>query len=235
MPTDAQEFFNEIFMRRFVDDWVMLQAFRRAAGRGLPAARSVEPAVNRRTLQALLDDPEHAGVFIAEPAGRGEFHSTAGTAMADDAVTKAEAAIDASSVIFARSILDGAAYDCCVVTAKVAPDDWEQRVTGRKVTLADVKALTYDELLRGNVDKFLDAVFTRELKAMEARKTVFRMSFRRNRRGELKSHTTASGTPPRRRRRADDSRSNPGLAECASPQRRCNWRRPLPRRTAPRR
>src|SRR2546425_311853 len=125
MSTAAEEFFDEIFMRRVVDDWTTIQSFRLVAKAGVPAARAVLPGQNIRPLQALLDDPENARVFIGDPSTRGESIALLAHTIAEQTIANAQASIDAASVVFAHSALDGAAYDCCVVTAKIAPDDWE--------------------------------------------------------------------------------------------------------------
>ena len=150
--TDVEEFFNEIFMRRWVGGWTAVHSFRRIARSGLPVARSVLAEENLRTVRTISSNPD---IFKGDPATREGTITALAQAMTQTALGNAAASIDSASVVFAHSILDGTAYDCCVVTSKIAPEDWERRVSARKMALAEIKGASYEELLRGSLDRFV--------------------------------------------------------------------------------
>jgi len=161
MP-EARGLFSETFSRRFVDDWVLIHTFRRVASAGLPHAREAISADS--IVQRLLRNPEYARIFTdLDVAARTEAASTLAQSMTETAVANARAAIDAASVVFAHSILDGAAYECCRVTALVAPLDWEESVADKRTRLADVKSTSYEDLVKTNLEPFLDELERKSL------------------------------------------------------------------------
>ena len=68
------------------------------------------------------------------------------------------AQVDAATVIFYHSILDGVAFDCLRVTALQAPRDWEAELASVQVGLLEARDQTYDKLLRARIDKRLEAL-----------------------------------------------------------------------------
>jgi len=66
------------------------------------------------------------------------------------------AQVDAATLIFYHSILDGVAFDCLRVTALQAPSDWENELSGMQVGLLEARDQTYEQLLRAKVNKRLD-------------------------------------------------------------------------------
>jgi hypothetical protein len=65
------------------------------------------------------------------------------------------AQVDAATLIFYHSILDGLAFDCLRVTALQAPRDWENELSGMQVGLLEARDQTYEQLLRAKVNKRL--------------------------------------------------------------------------------
>ena len=65
------------------------------------------------------------------------------------------AQVDAATLIFYHSILDGVAFDCLRVTALQAPSDWEKELSGMQVGLLDARDQPYEQLLRDKVNKRL--------------------------------------------------------------------------------
>jgi hypothetical protein len=61
------------------------------------------------------------------------------------------AQIDAATLIFYHSILDGVAFDCLRVTALQASSDWEKELSGMQVGLLEARDQTYEQLLRAKV------------------------------------------------------------------------------------
>ncbi|HEY3298505.1 MAG TPA: hypothetical protein VGK34_07610 [Armatimonadota bacterium] len=73
----------------------------------------------------------------------------------------AQSSIDAASLIFAHTILDGAAYDLGRVCMIASPSDWACRLDSRKVTLGDTKTGTYFDMLESTLNKYLIDEFER--------------------------------------------------------------------------
>jgi hypothetical protein len=62
-------------------------------------------------------------------------------------VTEAQASIDAASLVFAHSILDDIASECCSISFQAAPGEWAPTIEQRKVPLGQVKDRNYQQLL----------------------------------------------------------------------------------------
>ncbi len=154
MP-DVEELFNEMFMRWVVDDWVVIHSFRRVANAGLPTAREAVSTNATRLVQEYFGDPRNAGIYIDDPAHREESLSILSSSMAAADIENAQAAVDAASVIFAHSILDGAAFECCRISSIAAPMDWESEVKERMVRPGGLKDSPYEGLVRDAVEKFV--------------------------------------------------------------------------------
>jgi hypothetical protein len=63
--------------------------------------------------------------------------------------------VDAASIVFAHSFLDGAAFDYCRVTTLIAPRDWEPALDQRQIKLSEIRELGYDAILRMKLDEYL--------------------------------------------------------------------------------
>lgn len=66
--------------------------------------------------------------------------------------------VNAATLIFYHSILDGVAFDCLRVTAIQAPRDWEEDLANTQVGLLEAREQTYDKLLKARIDKRLEVL-----------------------------------------------------------------------------
>jgi hypothetical protein len=79
------------------------------------------------------------------------------------------AQVDAATLIFYHSILDGVAFDCLRVTALQAPNDWEEDLANAQVGLLEARDQAYDKLLRAKIDKRLETLERESLLAKVGR------------------------------------------------------------------
>jgi len=68
------------------------------------------------------------------------------------------AQVDAATLIFYHSILDGVAFDCLKMTALQAPSDWEEDLTSVQVGLLEARDQPYDKLLRSKIDRRFESL-----------------------------------------------------------------------------
>lgn len=68
------------------------------------------------------------------------------------------AQVNAATLIFYHSILDGVAFDCLRVTALQAPRDWEEDFASVQVGLLEARDQAYDKLLQARIDKRLETL-----------------------------------------------------------------------------
>ena len=153
MP-EAKDKFSETYARRFLDDWILIHSFRRIAFAGVPYAREAISADS--IVERFLQSPQSTQILgDLDSAARAKTLATMAKSMTEAAIANARASIDAASIIFAHSILDGAASECCQVTALLAPLDWEQSVADKRVRLADVKSTSYEDLVKANLEPLI--------------------------------------------------------------------------------
>jgi hypothetical protein len=153
---EAEKLFSDVVGRSF-RLWSFISSFRMNASEAMVAAKDhireqravvVEQILYGSRWDRIFFDKE--GFFKAMPPEKMISQMT------ELAMTQTQAAVDAASIVFAHSLLDGAAIDFCRVTALVAPQDWESEVDQRQVKLCDMRVTTYEEMLKKKVDEFLE-------------------------------------------------------------------------------
>ena len=108
----------------------------------------------------LAAGPEFDKYFADRDAALAHFGGVEGMAlfMAANQLAAFRRSVDGASIVFAHSALDAAASELCWVTALSSPVNWEPFVSARKVTLGDVKALGFDQLLAHKLEEHLCAL-----------------------------------------------------------------------------
>ena len=81
--------------------------------------------------------------------------------MTERRLLNAQAAVDAASLVFAHSILDDAASECCKISSLIAPDNWRTNIEQRKVPLERVRNSSFDDLYNQYLSEFIEQL-TRE-------------------------------------------------------------------------
>lgn len=154
--TEAEKLFNQVF-KRWTERQSFILSFRVTSDQGIEAARQKVRAEKVRFVNDLIQGGEYDKLFLdkarfiqAMPPEKLVEKMTEAT------VRHAQVAVDAASIIFAHSFLDGAAFDYCRVTALVAPRDWESVLDQRQIKLSEARELGYDEALRKKLDEYLE-------------------------------------------------------------------------------
>ena len=126
---------------------------------GLPLATKQLEEQALAFARSLGSDPKYDGLIKDQKEFlRQGMADKIGSAMVENSLNNYNAAIDATSLIFAHSVLDSVAYDCCEISATIAPDDWVADIKSMKLELGD--ALTYerDALITANIQKLLSRI-----------------------------------------------------------------------------
>jgi hypothetical protein len=156
---DAERLFAKAFatsMRRFS----MIFTFRETGYISLAVGTPTIAARERMFTEDMLSNPEHDKLFkdkagfieIIESMGGIEKVAEFGP---KQKIAQFEAAIDASSLVFAHSIVDSNAYDYCLVTSMLEPQSWESLIDKKKIQLSEIKEQSYSEILSREVSKFI--------------------------------------------------------------------------------
>jgi len=167
MNVEANALFTKVFFN-LISRRTEVRTFRKVVDLGLPHAAARLADDNMRAAGAFLADPSHDKFFLDKDGFIGVVGGAEGLAKK---VTSRELdvfrlSVDAASLVFMHSALDGAVQDCCRICALVAPGDWEQFLKNRKVSLEDLKGSDYQTIFRARLSEHLEdlereSLFTR--------------------------------------------------------------------------
>lgn len=105
----------------------------------------------------MFTEDEYKDIFIDRDVARAALGPP--EKMARPMVTKKmkdfQEAVDATSAVFSHSILDATAFDFCRVTSLANPALWEDIVSRKQLSLADIKGGDYHTLLKQKVSEHL--------------------------------------------------------------------------------
>ncbi len=153
LMTEAEELFNQTFWR-YQGLWANVFGFRQALMGVLEAMARQHREQAKQLYTSLVSDPAYRRILIdpeefARSISREKFADEVGGVTTQSTKDSSDAAI----VVFAHSVLDGAAMDYCRVTAAAAPKDWEPELKGRQVPLLEIaNARDYNELFQRKLE-----------------------------------------------------------------------------------
>lgn len=154
----AEEMFTDTHSR-YMKNWAVISSLRQFRDAAL------EGAAQRLTEQhdAFVD------LFRTEPAYRRIFTNPEQPVpenilqilqahMTEGVIVNAYAAINASCIVMAQSILDDCAWSYLRVCSLIAPDDWQAQVDARKIDLKSVREQSYEDLRDGLIQARVDQI-----------------------------------------------------------------------------
>ena len=126
-----------------------ISQFRELARLGLKHASSQIAEDSLVMAMEMFTSEEYKDVFIDREAALEALggYAKVGETIATNKITAFQKSVDSGSLVFAHSMLDGAVFDYCRVTALKAPDQWEPIVEDKKFTLAEIRDQSYQGLL----------------------------------------------------------------------------------------
>ena len=143
---------------RTLSAWNAVHTFRWMGQLGLPHAANQAAWQHERTTHQFARAAEYVDTFIGD-GGRERlveigFFETAAQAMTETAVSIFNFVSDASSLIFAHSVLDSAALDWCRVCAIAEPNDIMPYIEKKRVTLSEIKDESFVQLRDNAISDF---------------------------------------------------------------------------------
>jgi hypothetical protein len=141
---------EDLGLRSF-DLWNIVRLFRAVAHHGFKPAQG---AVRSGT-EAVLDKLDIPSRMIFERVRPGFTDSIIDETLQQADLTS-RASVDAASLVFAHSILDDLATECCRVSAAADPEDWRTAIRERRVRIGDLGERTVEQLIDCIMAEFLD-------------------------------------------------------------------------------
>jgi len=158
MNEEAELLFTQTWIRtnnRFSD----VLSFWRYTLQSLEHVKKATDLEYSKFVQSLASDKEFNEIIIDKKAF---FEAVGGadklsTELAQKQIESYRIAIDSSSIILAHSALEAAAFDYFRVIEIVAPlEDLEKYVIKKQISLEELKASNYSDLMRQKIHKFVD-------------------------------------------------------------------------------
>jgi hypothetical protein len=156
---EATRLFNKVFFA-LTGAWADTFSFRRIVLGGLPEAQHRLREQNAQWFGQYVDDPTNDAVFIDKPK---YLETVGGVDAVAEVLTKQQiqaygGSVDAASIVFMHSALNGALHDLCRATALAAPEQWQPFVDGQEERLGVLRERGYEEVVRERISAFLDAL-----------------------------------------------------------------------------
>lgn len=142
-------------------NFVAIRRLRRIAACGMEKLGTLSYQDGYRTPELLLEISNGDWNFPDETVFEHEFRDRVGNLSRDSAVSGGQNSIDAASLVFAHSILDYCANECCRISARVCVADWETAISDRKVTWEEFKDGNYSDVLGSRVSAYVEDISRR--------------------------------------------------------------------------
>lgn len=155
MTTPAEKLFAET-LGRHLRTWSTVATFRQTLEAGLVAGAQAKARQAEELYDLLTTDPEYGKLLVnveefAKNVPKAQFVESGAKASVKTAINS----LSAATILFAHSMVDGAAFDYCRVTALHAPQDWEPDLLNKQVPLSLVREASFEDIRRMKLEAVL--------------------------------------------------------------------------------
>lgn len=155
MPTPAEKLFSETHGRT-LRAWSTVSIFRQVVQAGFEAATKAKTKEAESLYDRLISDPDYTKLVTDVEGFRKampkEKFVELGVKQSTETATNL---LNAATILFGHSMVDGTAFDYCRVTALHAPEDWEPDLSKKQVALSLVRQQPFEEILKLKLEDFL--------------------------------------------------------------------------------
>ncbi len=151
--TDAEILLGSTF-GRCLDRFSFIYSFRATSQKGMTAAVPIIHEQKRTFINTVVSVLELAKMIERKEDLLTDPLEETAAMLTNTTLKNSLIATNAASLVFAHSIIDGAALDFCRVTALVAPRDWESSIDQRQIKLSEARESDYEQLLRRKLAEF---------------------------------------------------------------------------------
>jgi hypothetical protein len=154
----AEEIFTDTHSR-YMKNWAVIDSLRQFRDAALEGAAERLTEQHAAFVNLFRTEPDYRRIFTNPDRPIPEnILQIIQTQMTQRVIINAHAAIDASSIVMAQSILDDCAWSYLKVCAMIAPEDWRNQIDARKVDLKTVREQKYEDLRDGLIQARLDQI-----------------------------------------------------------------------------
>lgn len=164
MATPAETLFSETHGRT-VRAWSTVSIFRQVVHEGFSAATKAKAKEAGFLYDRVISDPSYMKLLtdvegFRKAMPKEKFVEWGVAQSAETAINL----LNAATILFGHSMVDGAAFDYCRVIALHAPNDWEPDLSNKQVALSMVRQHSTDEIVRLKLDDLLEDLEMKSLK-----------------------------------------------------------------------
>ncbi len=164
MPTPAEKLFNETYGRN-LRTWSTVATFRQMVQLGIPAAADAKAKETSTVYDEMMSSPQYEKLFIDKEGFRaatpkGKFIDLTVKHTVETSINS----LNAATILFAHSMVDGAAFDYCRVTALHAPEDWEPDILNKQVPVSFVREASFGQIRAAKLEEVLEDLEMKSLK-----------------------------------------------------------------------
>jgi hypothetical protein len=164
MPTPAEKLFNETFNRN-LRAWNTVAIFRQMVQLGIAAAAEAKATEAGRLYDAMISSVQYEKLFLDREGFRAANPKEKFVEMTVKYSTETSInSLNAATILFAHSMVDGTAFDYCRVTALHAPQDWEPDILNKQVPLSAVREATFEKIRGAKLEEVLEDLEMKSLR-----------------------------------------------------------------------
>lgn len=164
VATDAEILFSETHGRT-VRAWSTVSIFRQVVHAGFAAATEAKAKEAEFLYDRVISDPSYMKLVndvegFRKAMPKEKFVELGVTQSAETANNL----LNAATILFGHSMVDGAAFDYCRVTALHAPNDWEPDLSNKQVAVSMLRERATDEIVRLKLADLLEDLEMKSLR-----------------------------------------------------------------------
>jgi hypothetical protein len=164
MPTPAEKLFSETY-GRYLRTWSAITTFRQMVKLSIAAAAEARAEEASALYDEMMSSPQYEKLFTDKEGFRAALpkHKFIELNVRQSMDTSVNS-LNAATILFAHSMIDGAAFDYCRVTALHAPQDWELDILNKQVPLSVVRGTSFEEIRGAKLVEILEDLEMKSLR-----------------------------------------------------------------------
>lgn len=164
MPTPAEKLFNETF-GRYLSTRNTVATFKQIVHLGIRAAEKAKTEEASRLYDEMMSSPQYENLFTDREGFRKSVPKENFTGvLVKYSLETSVNSLNAATIVFAHSMVDGAAFDYCRVTALHAPEDWEPDISNKQVPLSALRRTPFEQIRATKLEEVLKDLEMKSLK-----------------------------------------------------------------------
>jgi len=132
---------------------------------GISAAADAKAKEVSNLYDEMISNPQFEKLFIDREAFRASVPKDKFIGITvEQSLGTSINSLNAATILFAHSMVDGAAFDYCRVTALHAPQDWESDILNKQVPVSVVRGASFEQICAAKLEEVLEDLEMKSLR-----------------------------------------------------------------------